>query len=71
VLSGTWKAYCDIGPFGDAREKDDTGVFTLWMEPGGSTFIGTFYGDNPDTLKNKAEGCPSANGNWAGRRAAA
>lgn len=68
VLSGTWKAYCNIEFRGGDDKGDDAGVFTLWMEPGGTTFIGTFEGNNPGIAKGKAAECPGANGNWAGKR---
>ena len=70
VLSGTWKTYCGISFRPNyAKNLQEEGVFTLWMEPGGTSFVGTFSGNDPDIAKNKAESCPSANGNWVGKRA--
>lgn len=68
VLSGTWKAYCDI-KWGGTENAKDTGVFTLWMEPDGAGFAGTIQGNDPGINKMIAENCPGANGNWVGKRA--
>lgn len=68
VLSGTWKAYCDIEFVSESISKEDSGIFTLWMEPGGTTFAGTFQGNSADIKKMVAESCPTQNGNWVGKR---
>jgi hypothetical protein len=67
-LTGTWKAYCNIR-FNGAETADDGGKFSLWMEPGGSTFIGSFQGDNPGIADYFSRSCPGANSNWVGKRA--
>ena len=71
AASGTWHAYCDIEASGasSADSKTDSGAWSLNMEPGGSTFIGTFGPSATDTAKYKADSCPSANSNWVGKRA--
>lgn len=68
VISGTWKAYCNID-FSGSEKTTDAGTFTLWMEPGGSTFIGNFEGKAPGISEHINAWCPSANGNWVGKRA--
>jgi len=68
AVSGTWKAYCDIAFYGTEKSLD-SGTFSLNMEPGGSTFIGTFGTSDTDVTTYKTTSCPSANSNWAGKRA--
>jgi hypothetical protein len=68
AVSGTWKAYCNI-VFHGTDKTLDSGVFSLNMEPGGSTFIGRFSTLNPDETKYESIECPSANSNWVGKRA--
>ena len=68
AASGTWHAYCNI-QMNTADQPTDSGVWSLNMEPGGSTFIGAFGGPAADTAKYKdAESCSSANSNWVGKR---
>lgn len=71
AVSGTWHAYCAIEARG-APSSDGTtesGSFSLNMEPGGSTFVGTFGPSAADTAKYKTDNCPNANSNWVGKRA--
>jgi hypothetical protein len=68
VMSGTWKAYCDI-TFDGAKKAGDSGIFQVWMNPEGNGFAGTFYGNDPGIAKKKAADCPDSNGNWVGKRA--
>jgi len=69
AVSGTWHAYCNIDTYGSSAsgETSDSGVWSLNMEPGGSTFVGSFGG--ADTAKYKADNCANANSNWVGKRA--
>ena len=71
AASGTWHAYCNIETDG-ATSSDgttDSGSWSLNMEPGGSTFIGTFGVSAADMAKYKTDNCDSANSNWVGKRA--
>lgn len=70
VLSGKWKAYCGIRFYGaeEGSKDDETGVFSLWMEPGGTTFSGSIQGDNPGIVKYVSDGCPQSNSNFVGKR---
>jgi len=71
AASGTWHAYCNIQATGTSSSDGttDSGSWSLNMEPGGSTFIGTFGPSAADTAKYKADSCPNANSNWVGKRA--
>lgn len=72
AVSGTWHAYCAIETRG-APSSDGTtesGSFSLNMEPGGSTFVGSFGPSAADTSKYKTDNCPNANSNWVGKRGA-
>ena len=68
AASGTWHAYCDLPVYGIPNNGDteDSGVWNLNMEPGGSTFIGNFGGT--DTANYKSANCPTSTSNWAGKR---
>ena len=71
AISGTWHAYCAVSARGAPSSEGTTesGAFSLNMEPGGSTFVGTFGASAADTSKYKSDNCPSANSNWVGKRA--
>jgi len=71
AVSGTWHAYCNIEARGapSSDSTTDSGSFTLNMEPGGSTFVGTFGPAAADAAKYKADNCQGANSNWVGKRA--
>ena len=71
AAAGTWHAYCNIQANGasSADGTTDQGIWSLNMEPGGSTFVGTFGPSMADTTKYKADNCASANSNWVGKRA--
>ena len=68
AVSGTWKAYCNVG-FSGTDKTPDSGVWSLNMEPGGSTFVGRFVGNDADITTYIANNCPSGNSNWVGKRA--
>jgi hypothetical protein len=75
VLTGTWKAYCDFSFQSENAQNgdvttltEDAGKFSLWMDPTGNSFVGSFSGNNPGEITRKASSCPTANGNWAGKR---
>jgi len=70
AIAGTWHAYCDITINGASSSDSttDQGVWSLNMEPGGSTFVGTFGPSMADTTKYKTDNCASANSNWVGKR---
>jgi hypothetical protein len=67
-VKGTWKAYCNIGTSINANAKDDSGIFTINMDPTNTGFIGIFQGNSPDVAKVVASDCPTQNGNWAGKK---
>ena len=70
AVAGTWHAYCNIQTNG-ATSSDgttDSGSWSLNMEPGGSTFVGTFGVSAADMTKYKGDNCDSANSNWIGKR---
>jgi hypothetical protein len=72
AVAGTWHAYCNINLNGatSSDSTTDSGSWSLNMEPGGSTFIGTFGVSAADLAKYKTdEGCPNANSDWVGKRA--
>ena len=71
AVSGTWHAYCNIemSAVSSSGQTTDSGIWSLNMEPGGSTFIGTFGASQADTDNYKAGKCSSANSNWVGKRA--
>jgi len=68
ALSGTWKAYCNF-EFSGTDATPDNGIFSLNMEPGGSTFVGRFMINDPDLNTYISNTCPNANSNWVGKRA--
>ncbi|MHB8053427.1 MAG: hypothetical protein ACYDEZ_09125 [Methanoregula sp.] len=70
AVAGTWHAYCNIEASGASSSDGttDSGSWSLNMEPGGSTFIGTFGPSAADTAKYKADSCSNANSNWVGKR---
>jgi uncharacterized protein YceK len=71
AVAGTWHAYCNINLNG-ATSSDgttDSGSWSLNMEPGGSTFIGSFGVPAADlTTYKSSESCDNANSNWVGKR---
>jgi hypothetical protein len=69
ALKGTWKAYCNVQFEGaEGGKTTDKGTFSLNMEPGGSTYIGSINTDDPGSIKHIADVCPGANSNWVGKR---
>lgn len=67
-VRGTWKAYCDLGtPVNGIT--DESGSFSLWIDPTGVSFIGAFDGSSPAAVVEMnsavAEGL---NSNFAGKR---
>jgi hypothetical protein len=71
AVAGTWHAYCNINLNGatSSDSTTDSGSWSLNMEPGGSTFVGTFGVSATDLAKYKSdESCSGANSNWVGKR---
>jgi uncharacterized protein (UPF0333 family) len=67
-VKGTWKAYCNIKTAINSESADDSGIFTIYMDPTNNGFIGIFQGNAPDIAKLVASDCPNQNGNWAGKK---
>ena len=67
-VKGTWKAFCDLTTAMNSNTKDDSGTFTIYMDPTQNGFIGAFQGNSPEVTKVVASDCPTQNGNWAGKR---
>jgi hypothetical protein len=67
-VKGTWKAYCNIRTAINSDSADDSGIFTIYMDPTNNGFIGIFQGNAPDIAKLVASDCPNQNGNWAGKK---
>ena len=68
-VQGTWKAYCDLG--GAALGvTDESGSFSLWMDPAGVSFIGALDGSSPANVEaTKDAVAEGLNSNFAGKRA--
>jgi hypothetical protein len=65
-VTGTWKAYCSLS-FGTGG-KQESGIWDLYMDPTNNGFAGTFTCDTDTCRKSIAANCPTANGNWVGKR---
>jgi hypothetical protein len=68
AVKGTWKAYCNIKTSINSESADDSGIFTIYMDPTNNGFIGVFQGNSPEVAKIAASDCPTQNGNWAGKK---
>jgi len=68
AVKGTWKAFCDLMTSMNSNTKDDSGTFTIYMDPTSTGFIGVFQGNSPEVAKVVASDCPTQNGNWAGKK---
>ena len=68
-VKGTWKAYCDLGA-ATSGITDESGSFSLWMEPTGVSFIGAFDGSSPAAVESTKDAVAEGlNSNFAGKRA--